>query len=1048
MNFRNMPFSRKLGLAAGVAAAIALLCLTLGSMLVISRTRATVVAVSEKALENASLVAESTINRQLLQVDGALAGLPALLSATAAGSSDGRITQQTAIRVLSAFYFENFAFRDMLLVRPGGDVWASARWRPEHQPLPFQLSETEVSANPGAVSVQGPVRNASTGSWSWFLVRSVNLPQVGQMFATAEVPVSFLTELLSPLSDITGLQIRLERPDGTLLASLPHDELTMGHRSREAGTGAAPENIVRQLTEGTGRSPTLAIWRHTLYPAVNVAARLDLTAADAEWKRDRNRMVAVAAAAALLIVGAAVSLYLVLRQRERVEIERRRSREMLESAIEAMQDGFVMWDEDDRLVACNERFRDMYRFSAAALQPGAQFEDIIRYGALNGQYPQRGNDLEQFVQDTVAWHKTATAPLERLLPDGRWLMIKEQRIPSGGTVGIRTDVTEMKQATSELALANERVNQIVNELKQQNDALMESDAALRKQNMLFDAALNNMSQGLLMVDAGNRLIVCNQQFLDLFRITAAEARAGTQVSAIFRAVLANGGLSQDCIKSLMEHQRWIAESHRPEDFVCKDGNRMALAVSQRSLVDGGWVATYEDVTEHKLTEERIWKMAHHDALTSLPNRLLFRMRMDEALHAVVESGERVALLCLDLDRFKYVNDTMGHPAGDSLLISAARRLERCLRPNDIVARLGGDEFAALVVAEDLPATAIEVAQRMIAALSAPYTIEGRQLQVGASVGIALSPESGMDGDTLLKNADVALYQAKAQNPGTYCVFQHEMQELLCRRVAVETDLRVALTQKQFEIFYQPVFYLDTHSIWGFEALVRWSHPERGIIPPAEFISLAEELGTIKQIGAWVLRQVCMDAAGMPHRLRVAANLSACQLEDASIVDTVTQALNDAGLDPSRLELEITESALLNNNAATRGVLLALRDLGLSIALDDFGTGYSSLSYLRAFPFNKIKIDRLFVSEMSTRPECAAIVSSIVELARTLGMTTTAEGIETRTQLELVTEVGCTTAQGYLLGKPERLGNWLSDTDFAMPLGLAISELERSGAKAT
>jgi diguanylate cyclase (GGDEF)-like protein len=720
------------------------------------------------------------------------------------------------------------------------------------------------------------------------------------------------------------------------------------------------------------------------------------------------------------VLALAGTLYAALRQRERVEAERKKSRDLLDGAIEAMSDGFVMWDEQDRLITCNQRFRDLYTFSAPFIQPGVQFEDIIREGAKLGQYPQAGDDIEKFVRETMEWHHGNQGSIERLLPGDKWIQITERHNPTGGIVGIRTDITVIKQTMAELADANQRVSQAIEEVRLQNVTLTERDQELRVRNMLFTAALNNMSQGLLMVDSDRRVIVCNKRLHDMFQVAESKASPGTTTAALFRAIEVEGGLSTCAVESIYQQQEELAASQRSGVFVNSEDDKLALAVSQRPLPDGGWIATYEDVTERQRSEGRIRFMAHHDSLTALPNRDLFRNKVTEALGELTDSGNQLALLYLDLDRFKFVNDTLGHSAGDELLGIVARRLQGCVRDTDTLARLGGDEFAVLHVSRDLPLAATAQAERIIEALGTPYQLGQRQIDLGVSIGIACATGADMDGEKLLRNADMALYQAKARGRGIYCIFEPEMETRLHARLATEADLRVALERQQFEVFYQPLVDLRSDRHCGFEALLRWNHPTRGLVMPGQFIPSAEELGIIKSIGAWVLNQACTDAVRYFGNTKVAVNLSPVQLEDDEVVGTVSAALSVSGLDPARLEIEITESALLNQSARTIALLHRLHDLGLSIALDDFGTGFSSLKHLRGFPFNVIKIDRMFISEMATREDCTAIVGAIVSLAGKLNMTTTAEGVETDEQLRLVRDLGCTTVQGYLLGRPQPL----------------------------
>jgi diguanylate cyclase (GGDEF)-like protein len=386
--------------------------------------------------------------------------------------------------------------------------------------------------------------------------------------------------------------------------------------------------------------------------------------------------------------------------------------------------------------------------------------------------------------------------------------------------------------------------------------------------------------------------------------------------------------------------------------------------------------------------------------------------------ARVQRGENLAVLCLDLDHFKSVNDTLGHPVGDSLLKAVAERLRQKVRDTDIVARLGGDEFAIVQIAAEQPRGAIVLADRLIEALSKPFDLTGHQLVIGTSIGIALAPSDGLDTDQLIKNADMALYRAKADGRGVFRFFEPEMDAKMQARRTLEIDLRKALVEGEFELFYQPLVNLQSNEISGFEALLRWNHPTRGLVPPSEFIPIAEEMGLIVPLGEQVLRQACTEAAGWPGDIRVAVNLSPVQFKSKTLALAVTTALASSGLPPQRLELEITESVLLQDNEATLTTLHQLRALGVRISMDDFGTGYSSLSYLRSFPFDKIKIDQSFVQDMSGgEDDSVAIIRAVAGLGRNLGMATTAEGVETQEQLGYLRQEGCSEVHGYLFSRP-------------------------------
>jgi diguanylate cyclase (GGDEF)-like protein len=1012
--------ARRRFVRGAIAFGFGLVLLTLigGSWLLLQRTQQTALRAADATLQNAALIVESVVNHQLLQVDGALVSLPALLATIA---RDGQaVDAQSAGRLLSGLNFQTFTFRDIIMLRPDGAVWASARPNPWNSNFSIDMPGRGSAARNGAAVVAGPIRNPTTGDWVLLVVRQVSVPGVGVMDAVAEVPLFLVTKLFSAVGAIPGLRVVLERRSGQLLVSQPYDEMQVGKQQRVAISKVHASGTVFMVPSDLIQVPTIGVARASLYGDVMIALTLDLNTAMADWVRDRDRMVASVSIAVVLVFALALTLNAALRQSERAEAERSRARATLDAAIESMSDGFVMWDRDDRLVTCNEQYRHMYRLSADFISPGAKFEDIIRGGIQRGQYPQATGDMEEFVRQLTAWHHHNEGPLERELPDHRWILITERSTPDGGIVGIRTDITDLKTALSKLEAANERAQQAVEETQLQNAALRERDRALHIQNVLFDAALNNMSQGLLMTDRNQRLIVHNNRFLDLFAIDPAAFSAGLATHDIFDRMQASGQFPVDVLENAYLKQRGLADAQQSGSFVMTSEQGRSIAISQRPIADGGWIATYEDVSEQRRAEEHIRFAAHHDALTSLPNRVLFRIRLDEMITSLTHPGAGLALLYVDLDRFKQVNDTLGHPMGDALLEAAGRRLMNCLRDTDIIARLGGDEFAIAHVSTDMPAAAEHLAQRVIDTLSAPYKLAGHTIIGGASIGIALTDTADMDADTLLKNADMALYQSKAKGRGSFSLFEADMETQLITRLAIEEDLRDALDRKEFELLYQPLYDLSNDRIAGFEALIRWHHPVRGTVSPLQFIHIAEETGLIHSIGAWVLNKACADAMKLPDDVRVAVNLSPAQFGTGDIVEIVAAALHASGLPANRLELEITETTLLDNNDNTIALLFRLHALGLRIALDDFGTGYSSLTYLRIFPFDKIKIDQSFVREMATRPDCAAIVNSVVALANKLNITTTAEGIETLDQLKLVRETGCTEAQGYLFSVPRPL----------------------------
>jgi len=540
---------------------------------------------------------------------------------------------------------------------------------------------------------------------------------------------------------------------------------------------------------------------------------------------------------------------------------------------------------------------------------------------------------------------------------------------------------------------------------------------LQETNLRFDIALSNMRNGLLMCDGDARVIVVNRRFGQLYNVDLGNLQPNSPYRDLLAASVAAGNYPGRTVDDILLESASVLQSGLPANTITTIAGDRAIAASYEPMPNGGWIATYDDITERLRSEEQVAFLAWHDGLTKLPNRVLFQDRLEQALARAVR-GQGFALLFLDLDRFKAVNDTLGHPIGDILLCQVAGRLQDLVREADSVARLGGDEFAILQLGAATAADATVLARRLIQIVTQPYELEGHHVTIGTSIGIAMVPAGGGGHPSqLLKEADLALYRAKQEGRGTWSFFETEMDTSAKTRRALEVDLRSALPLGQLEVYYQPVVSSETRTVTGFEALLRWHHPTRGMLPPGEFIIVAEEIGVIVPIGAWVLQQACEEAATWPNHLRVAVNLSPRQFRGLTLIDTVHDALQTSGLSPARLELEITESVPLRDDETTLTILQALRALGVRIALDDFGTGYSSLSYLRSFPFDTIKIDRSFVSEALRHGESAAIVLAIIGLGTNMHVNTTAEGVETEEQLEYLIAAGCTELQGYFFSRP-------------------------------
>jgi diguanylate cyclase (GGDEF)-like protein len=538
-------------------------------------------------------------------------------------------------------------------------------------------------------------------------------------------------------------------------------------------------------------------------------------------------------------------------------------------------------------------------------------------------------------------------------------------------------------------------------------------ALVRQQYERFNAAVNNMPVGFCMVDDEQKLIATNKRFGEIYRLPPDMILPGTPLRTSLEYRATNGDFGDDLGPDFVEQRLAAARAPQPWHMIRSTRDGRTISVLHQPLAGGGSLSTHEDITARRQAEAQIAHMAHYDGLTDLPNRVLFREYLVKALEGV--DREKLAVLCIDLDRFKTVNDTLGHPIGDALLQAVGDRLQASARPTDLVARLGGDEFAVVQAGTEQPFGATALATRLIAEIAKPFELNGHQVVIGASVGISIAPNDASDPDKLLKNADMALYRAKSGGRDSWRFFEPEMDARMQARRTMEIDLRQALEVGEFEVYYQPLITLKTGKISGFEALLRWHHAERGIVGPMEFIPVAEEIGLIGQIGAWVLKQACLEAAKWPDDINIAVNLSPAQFRHRAVVLDVVAALGVSGLPAHRLEVEITEAVLLQDTETNIGILDELRNLGVHISMDDFGTGYSSLAYLQKFPFDKIKIDRSFVNELD-RPESIAIIRAVTGLGSSLGMKTTAEGVETAEQLRTLKEEGCTEVQGYLFSK--------------------------------
>jgi diguanylate cyclase (GGDEF)-like protein/PAS domain S-box-containing protein len=786
----------------------------------------------------------------------------------------------------------------------------------------------------------------------------------------------------------SGAAIAMFHRDGTLLARYPHIEAMIG---RKFTTASLLQSVLTKGGLQTQRLQSVVDHQDRIGAAVElshfamvIVATNTVAAALSDW-REQTRLLAAAAALSASIIG--FILYSIVRQinrqnqesQQRLESEKHR----LDTALNNMTQGLVLYDASARVVICNQRYIDMYGLSTNIVKPGCHFYDLIQHRKDTGSYDGDVHEFCSNIMRNVAQGKVSSTVMEG--GDGRAFMIVNKPLVQGGWVATIEDITARRNLEQERDRNQTFLREIIDHIPSQITVKDARDHRYLLVNRVAEAQF-----GL------SRDAIVGKTAFDLFSKQLAERIAADDEQALQSA----DGLSLD------EHP-----------FESKSMGRRYITSKRIGIRDQAGDPRYiinvvEDVTERRRADEKIAHMAHYDALTDLPNRTLFRARIERELERIGE-GEQFALLYIDIDEFKGINDSLGHHVGDELLKTVANRIRDCVKETDLIARLGGDEFAVIQTAVGSPAEVVEFVTRIHEAIRQPYQCLGHQLSTDASIGIALAPQHGTELDQLIKNADLAMYAAKAEGRRTHRFFEPAMHASAKARLTMELDLRQAMARGGFEIHYQPFVNLQRNEVSGCEALLRWRHPVRGMVSPAEFIPVAEETGLINELGDWVLRTACTEAALWPDHIRLAVNVSPVQFKCATLALKITSALAASGLAPRRLELEITEAVLIRDDEAALAILHQLRAVGVRIALDDFGTGYSSLSYLKRFPFDKIKIDRSFVTDIAEADGSSAIVQAVVNIAAERNMTTTAEGVETEQQMQMLRTLGCIEMQGYL-----------------------------------
>jgi diguanylate cyclase (GGDEF)-like protein/PAS domain S-box-containing protein len=790
----------------------------------------------------------------------------------------------------------------------------------------------------------------------------------------------------------SGAAISMFHSDGTMLARYPHVEKMIGRNFKSAPMlravlekGGLQTQRIQSPVDQRDRLGAAAMLSR--FPIVIIATNT-VEAALSDWRAQTRFLVLLAASSAVVI---AFILFMIIRQINRQnEITQQllaAEKQRLDTALNNMTQGLVLYDRSARIVTFNRRYLDMYNLSTDVVKPGLHYYDLIQHRKDTGSY---NGDVRAFcdpIMRGISEGRTNSTIMET--PDGRSYVIINKPLVTGGWVATIEDITERRKLEQERDRNHAFLREIIDHIPTQITVKDARDGHY--------VLVNSVAEEQFGASSG-----------DIVGKTAHDLFPPDQVEKILA----------DDVSALRSHETAFSGEHRWETRL---GTRIItskrLAIRDKAGEPRYLLNVVEDITERRAADEKIAHLAHYDSLTDLPNRVLFRDRIERVLKNTAD-GRQLALFYIDIDEFKGINDSLGHHIGDELLKTVARRIRGCIKDTDLIARLGGDEFAVVQTAISSVDEAADLVQRIHEAIRQPYQCLGHQLSTDASIGIAMAPKDGTDHDQLIKNADLAMYAAKSGGRRTHRFFEPSMGARAKARLNMEQDLRQALVDGSFEVHYQPVVDLGRNEISGCEALLRWRHSERGMISPAEFIPIAEDTGLINELGDWVLRTACAEAATWPELIRLAVNVSPVQLKNQTLALRIAGALAASGLQASRLEIEITEAVLIRDDVAAVAILHQLRDFGVRIALDDFGTGFSSLSYLKRFPFDKIKIDRCFVSDISEVDASSSIVQAVVNIAAALNMTTTAEGVETDAQRELLRKLGCTEMQGYLFSAPK------------------------------
>jgi len=924
--------------------------------------------------------------------------------------------REAARRALNVFHAAHPELRNVIIAGEDGQVWVlSTRWGDGPTPSIAENDSFKAyrSGAPAEFDIGRPLWSRTTDEWvipARLAVRDgASWPRY---FIGASMSADFIAGFWKNASITSKASLGIVRDDGFLLSRYPNDQalpeakLYGSPRTGELmhylrANGFPASGSLAGIGSADGLDSRFAVRRLMHVPVTFFVAQPTTRVWASWWANARLSLILLAV---LLISGIAVSVVFARAQfrhsrmvYQALSLARETARQR-DVAIDSMSQALCMFDGRQRLIVCNRQYAELYHLSPAQTKPGTTMKQILEYRIANGNAP---GDHATYLADRLAEvTRNEAYRITNQLKDGRYISVVHQPTSGGGWVATHDDVTAQRRAADELHSVKSFLDTIIQSIPV---AIAIKDAGTRKL-MLVNKAYEEFY-------GAHRDDILGRTLFDLY-----PAEEATYLTDLDTESIEN----PDAPRVV---ERPVHTRTRGNCII----QMTKIVVRDREQRPQYLISLIEDITDRKNSESKIEHLAHYDALTNLANRNLFRERIDATLARLHRAGESFAVFLLDLDRFKAVNDTSGHQAGDALLRMVADRIKSIIRESDTAARLGGDEFALIVMVErnSWDTSVAALATRLIEAISAPYEIDGHPVAVGCSIGVALAPDHGQRSDDLLKNADLALYKSKNSGRNCFHVYADAFKTEADQRNALENDLREAIWRREIEVFYQPIIDLESGRVVTVEALARWRHPTRGFVPSAQFIPLAEEAGLIVQLGELVMAKACEDATRMPDGVKVAVNLSPVQFSKSNVVDSAIYALANAMLAPERLLIEITEGVLLTESEQNLETLRQLKNIGVSVALDDFGVGYSSLSYLTTFRFDEVKIDKSFVDKLD-RIESRAVIASIVQLSQSLNLTTVVEGVETVEQLATVMPLGIALAQGYVFGRPAPF----ADLDFA------------------